>query len=326
MPTLINTDDFHKAHQLTLLFNEFEDRLYRAKQSLDQLTLVKANVFRLPRITSEEETLEQESITVEPELHTATAYDLAKRSYSNTSVQPPYSGRVVFRLPGFIQLTGPPELQEKARLDIVSVNAIKDEIRAFISSIPTRDLRFDIVHSALPSVVTLQLTRKILLINEPLLSVTYSWGVKSSIKTLSVNEAIDLIERSRFHTRDVDSALTWSQMCDKNISLLNTLPKNEVLRQRRSLRVQPMQNLRFTEKVPKIINKNTSSEEVVMVHKKKRVDASLPIIVLGDNLPVSSTQLKNFDAQVQKNRGKRADRLTQDSPFIEHFNLFRENV
>lgn len=208
------------------------------------------------------------------------------------------STKSVFRLPGVISiLTDEPE---KLIALLCSINESKARFCEVANQIPADD-RFDVIHTVIPRLIYLQLTRNLNWENGSLQSVNFTWGASSSIIKITREEI-----QERIANLLSEDKISYTQ-ARSDLGEIQSLPKSAELRIKRKVKIRPLINL----------NRGLGQKQ-----RYARKEGHLPLIVI--NSPEFKTgQLKDYDSSVQ--RKKRGDTTIGDEPIISSVKVFLSN-
>lgn len=223
-----------------------------------------ALAFQLPDTKPHEEHDPIEQIPVTPITGSdalSLVCDAFKQFYARTDI----SSKATYRLPGVIVLptTHAPEISRLVAL----VNQEKTTFQEHVQKLGDRDTKFEIVHQALPGLITLQVYRKLTLILEPLKSLGFTWANKQSIVKLKRDTALEILEKSKKNPPLTTPCEQWEIQVDREINSILTLPQSAQLRQKRPVKTHPILNVRTQEAI------------------QQQYKASLPVIICQDTLP-----------------------------------------
>jgi len=252
-----------------------------------------ARVFELPKVVAGNEIGPQRPIPVNPQ-EGETARRLALDAFDRFEAEGDESKREVYRLPGVICLsvTDPGQIIEA----VGTVNELKSRFALRVLGIPERYARWQTVHKPFPRLLTLQVTRQIQLYNEPLLSVNFTWGRKSSLVKIDKGDVIEMLELLRDQRPPRMQEDVWDQMIDTDIAHVQSLAGSTQLRYRRDLKARPLCNLRN------------------MSRKKMLREGNLPILVVGNPETPRIGLLRDFDPDEEERAGRRPGENRKTEP------------
>lgn len=154
---------------------------------LKEVGFAKAEYFQLPEISSTEENIIPESISVS-KITGELAHKAILNAFSDMYKKPGLSSRVLKRHPGLLVIK---EANKQAIIDrIAQVNSAKAAFKNCILAIDNNDARFEAVHNAMPNLITLAAYRKIHSEIESHFSVRFTWMHKHATKTLTKKMAL----------------------------------------------------------------------------------------------------------------------------------------
>lgn len=186
-----------------------------------------------------------------------------------------------FRLPGVMFVSD--DIFQNMKL----INELKDLIKKSITrtNILTKRERGKFAQSMYHGRSTLSLVelyRKVVLINDPLESVAFTWGVKvPQIKTYTRDELLLALEE----LKHPDRSYSWNYGLDKDIALVESQPSYAKFRTRRDIPPHPRVNLKFCK--PITVEHNGVKRETDRLQKH----GHLPIIVHSGTSDFSSVDI-----------------------------------
>lgn len=299
-------------------FSELVEELESASQDLlEQLhaaDVEQARAFDIPRVPVQEEHLPQTQISVAPlhyEESVSRAFAALKDWYGVSS----FSTKLVHRTPGAIcvKTDNPRPLIEA----IERCNDIKSELQLTTPALGSRNDRFELIHARHHMMVLTQLTRRCtaLLCPPEIKSVTFSWGVKTEIKKMTIDEACSVLEAQKQRRVADEDGLPWEDRVDQEINRLRSLPAGTLLRQRRPRHVRPLANIRF------VLTEQEKDDRRQAMIRGERVnqptivrEAHTPIIIINPAKPVTIGDLAGYTEGARSERKKRAGKITADEP------------
>lgn len=211
---------------------------------LVQATPIQSRIFQIPRTLREDESKPVDDIQPD-RLSGEHAFNATLKALSDWYGDPQYSTKVVNRTPGALVVAN---VDENKVLELVSeINRHKAAIEALVPKLGSRDDRFELLHRHLPWLILTQLTRRLLVVpsSPPLQSCTFTWGVKTEIKKMTVKEVCERLDGFRKRPRPTLGEVPWDVKVDREILAIQSLPASAELRWRRVLRVRPLANLRY---------------------------------------------------------------------------------
>ncbi len=135
-----------------------EASLARLARQLGQLDLLEAHVYPLPAVAQGEEHEPIEAIEV-GYLSGEAALAATLAAFQDHSARPGCSTKATHRLPGWLRF--PAASARELAPVIEEINAHKLAFKAMVQAAGGRDEKFELVHGALPGVITLQVYRKL---------------------------------------------------------------------------------------------------------------------------------------------------------------------
>lgn len=285
--------------------------------NLRQCDIVQAKVAVVPRPKKGETTDLPERI--EPELLTGTeAFDRAMFALTDWYGDGEHSTKVVARTPGTIVVRCSDTNAEMIDRQIAQANVLKDQIKELIPRLGTRNDRFELLHNHHHMLVTLQLVRHYTALPpKPVIqSLSFTWGVKTEIKRVTVSEAIERIHKIMNDPAPEGMDPTqWEWNISRELNRVRSLPSDTELRQRRTLVVRPMVNIRWRlSQAERDARREKWEKEKKFDQPVSLREAHTPLIVLNPTTPVKVGTLGVYDAINAKKRTRRADRKTSDEP------------
>ena len=173
---------FSIRSQFDLLFEQLE--LFC--DELAQSEILNALYFELPKVTKELENKAPTSIAVNT-LSGELALTNIIKAYKDLFIDEKESGKIIQRHPGLVCVNDPNnELLNRLKL----VNDAKQKFKSLILEIPNNDTRFEAVHNAVPSLITLASYRNIHFEDKTPYSVRFTWMTKHATRTLSKDAAL----------------------------------------------------------------------------------------------------------------------------------------
>lgn len=263
--------------ELRELMQQITDRIDCLKQLIANAQIAQASVYEIPPTLSGDEKKPVSYIPVTEHNDPFSATSMATHAFGQFFA-PPESQRSTqstLRLPGVLMLHSP---HAAAGIRLVDeINQLKTKFsQAVIFHIPDVKQRFPILHERLfPGLITLQLYRQIIAINQPLQSIRFFWANKQSITCPTRDSLLEQLTRAQSNpgrsmlSEDFDA---WVAAVGNEIALIKSLHRDTEFRIRRPVKVQPM--VRFAP--------FAGSDE-----KAKAMACPLPVIVFlrQDTLP-----------------------------------------
>ncbi|TGX48104.1 hypothetical protein DIT72_15910 [Marinobacter orientalis] len=287
------------------------------QSSLRQCDIVEAKVAVVPRPKKGEETDLPERI--EPELLTGTgAFDRALFALTNWYGDGEHSTKAVARTPGTIVVRCGDTNARMINRRVAQANALKDQIKELVPTLGNRNDRFELLHNHHHMLVTLQLLRHYTALPpKPLIqSLSFTWGVKTEIKKVTVAEAVERIKNiMNDPAPEGMEPAQWQLNVSRELNRVQSLPSNTELRQRRKLVVRPMVNIRWRlSQAERDARREKWEKEKKFDQPVSLREAHTPLIVINPTMPVKVGTLGVYDAINAKKRAKRAGRKTSDEP------------
>lgn len=292
-------DTFTPTAALRQQMDALEEALARLARQLSQLPLLEAHVYPLPAVPQgqEHEPIEQIEVGY---LGGEEALAATLAAYQDHSARPGCSTKATHRLPGWLRFSAASASQLRPLIE--EINARKLAFKGLVQQAGGRDEKFELVHRALPGVITLQVYRKLTLLEGELHSLGFTWADKQSINRLSREQVLEMLERSRRYIPALSNNEEWSKMVDQEVYDLRRLPADAELRIRRPVKTHPMSNLLWQDREP----------------RKQQLKASLPLLLCSDTQP-GVTHLGHYPPKL---RQARRDRKIGGTPIIERLHLY----
>ncbi|MBL0669733.1 DNA replication terminus site-binding protein [Aeromonas hydrophila] len=292
-------ETFTPTAALRQQMERLEQALDNLAAQLEQLELLEAHVYPLPAVPQgqEHEPIEQIEVGY---LGEEAALAATLSAYRDHSARPGCSTKATHRLPGWLRF--PAACAPLLRPLIDEVNECKLAFKALVQQAGGRDEKFELVHRALPGVITLQVYRKLTWLQGDLHSLGFTWADKQSISRLSREQVLEMLERSRRYIPALSNNEEWSKMVDQEVYDIRRLPADAELRIRRPVKTHPMINLLWQDREP----------------RKQQLKASLPLLLCSNTQP-AVTHLGHYPPKL---RQARRDRKIGGEPIIERLHLY----
>lgn len=308
-------EQLNAADEFTTLVEQLESAVGDLRHMLAQGDAIQGRVFALPRVTREDE--ENPIDFIDPTvIDGPDAFDKGLAALADWYGVPGYSTKAVHRLPGALAFqVEDPEVVQAA---ISRCNQLKQAIKALVPRLGNRDDRFELIHRRHHMLILLQLTRYITALTCPpmIRSVTFTWGFKTEIYKLSLDEACKVLAglRKRSVPRGED-AMSWVKRVDREIVNLRSLPSGVELRHRRPLKVRPLVNVRYilTEQ-EKIAREQALARGERVNQPVKLYEGHTPLIILNPPPAMSIGNLGSFCAETRRKRAPRKGLKTGPHP------------
>ncbi|MBD1584670.1 DNA replication terminus site-binding protein [Pseudoalteromonas sp. S16_S37] len=257
--------------------------------------IVNAIYFQLPEITKELEDKAPTSVHVS-KLRGEEALKKIVGAYLDLFVDKKASSKVMQRHPGLLSINDPTG-HLISRLN--NVNDAKQKFKDLVLEIPNNDARFEAVHSAVPSLITLASYRKIHSENAVPYSVRFTWMTKHATRTLSKEAALDMLSRSSNYSnpRMIDQQ-SWQTLVEQEKLRVSSLGDKSKLRIRRPTRVSPEVNVRFS------------------TQKRYHVSAALPFVLFNPHPETKLGDLPHYQ-KTENHPRKRAYNFLVDRIYLE---------
>ncbi|OEY67580.1 DNA replication terminus site-binding protein [Marinobacter sp. X15-166B] len=287
------------------------------KSALRQCDLVQARVAVVPRPKKEDEEIPPERI--EPQaLSGQEAFDRTLFALTDWYGDGVHSTKAVARTPGAVVLQS-----EEATANLIGqlahdANVLKDQIRQLIPRLGNRDDRFELLHNHHHMLVTLQLIRQLLVLPSapPVQSLTFTWGVKTEIKKVTVEQTCQRI--ARYLTAPPPQGMTageWQSSVNTELARVSSLPENTELRHRRVLVVRPMVNIRrHLSPAEREARREKWAQEGKFDQPVTLREAHTPLIAVNPSHPIKVGALGIYCALERRQRRQRSGRKTAEEP------------
>ncbi len=198
--------------------------------------------------------------------------------------------KVTRKAAGFIWLDCPPQVLAE---HCERVNQTKQAIKDYLSSLSSRHVRFNQVHTLRPHAITLQITRKVHYCIEPLTSIRFSWATKTSNVRANTDKAL----HQAAQILPADAAIE-EQAKVKVLAANIAKDRNKSVSFRRRLAPTPVIHLRFAE------------QPLHLSSKTKQITNATPILIAGDSSSLKSVgQLLPFDNEAEKKISYKAQQV-----------------
>lgn len=240
---------------------------------------------QLPRFDKDAEKSVPEYIEVTPSPSSQISRETAIIcSFNKITALPKENTALAMRFPGYICV--PTQHQNAVLQSINEVNAIKNQLKTLVrTSFRNRQTAHEVLHHLFPGLLYQQAIRQIhLLSSETLCSINFYWCSRPMVRRLTREKALEEIDAAkefrRFDLREFskDEVLQRIEF-EKNI--INSVPKNKFIIERRIARVQPYYEVYASQNNGKRGKKLTGR------------NASLPIIIFCDAVNLISP-LKSY--------------------------------
>jgi len=157
------------------------------------------------------------------------------------------STRVARRLPGFVHLQLQKSDMTELRDLVDAINRTKNDFRDGYQALnATAEVRHEVLHSVFPFIVTLNITRQLMLFTDPIKSIHFNWVHKHSMKKCTHDEVTQRLHNAKKHgqSNTVD-AITFEQQLNEELAIMEGLSGNERLVIRRPIKESPVANISF---------------------------------------------------------------------------------
>lgn len=259
----------------------------------DELRLgnvISATYFRLPSFNKQLEDEAPSEILVE-KITGEEAVNCCTSAYRDYFLKDGQSGKIIQRHPGLILVNDHSKIIEQR---LKQVNQAKLDFKNQILAITGNDARFEAVHAAIPSLITLAAYRLIHFEANAPTSVRFTWMQKHSTKNLTKEQALQLLNRSSSYSnpRMIDQA-SWVNLVENEKFRVASLSHTDKLRIRRPTRVTPEVNVRFEDK------------------SRYHVSGALPFIILNPTEKLKLGELTDYNADTKDPRKREYNYLVE---------------
>ncbi|MCZ4337743.1 DNA replication terminus site-binding protein [Shewanella colwelliana] len=277
------------APALTSLQSQIERQIAGIKdfvgslnEAIDNSTALKVYCAKIPQVDVEEVTTDIDVIAVESCDSPLTTITEIKRSFGDFHVHEGKKSKLVFRLPGVVQLP----LDSSAHITEITdaINAKKMEFASLCKSsvLADRNVKELFFRELFPFLVKTQVTRKIRTVFDPHVSLlNFHWTdkpISSRITKKEVMQRISDFEMSHSGSSELSSRAQQKQVAmDMLKARMLALPDSAELRIRRPIRTQPA--------------------VTVVSSKINNFTAPLPFLLFNDNPNVKLTELGKYVAK-----------------------------
>lgn len=292
-------DTFTPIAALRDRMHQLEATLTELGEMLSQMPLQEAHVFPLPPVAQGEEHDPIEHIEV-GYLSGSDALEATLAAYRDHTMRPGCSTKATMRLPGLLRF--PASCAESLRPLVMAINDHKLAFKELVQQAGSRDQKFELVHLALPGTITLQVYRQISMLEGDLFSMGFTWADKQSIKRVTREQVLAMLEVSRGYCPGLSTKEEWNSLIDREVNDVRRVPAGVELRIRRPVKTHPMINLLWSDREP----------------RKQQLKASLPLLVCSDK-PINVSPLCNYPPNGRK---PRSDRKIGAVPLIERMHLY----
>ncbi|CAH9062571.1 DNA replication terminus site-binding protein [Pseudoalteromonas sp. CIP111854] len=282
---------FNIKSQFDLLF----EQLCLFCDELENAQIQSAVYFQLPPINKDQEDKAPTNINVK-KYKGDEALNKIVSAYKDLFIEDKASSKVMMRHPGLLTIN---DFNNQLINRLKCVNEEKQKFKQLILEIPNNDARFEAVHSAIPSLITLASYRKIHSESTVPYSVRFTWMTKHATRTLSKDAALEMLSRSSNYSnpRMIDQQ-SWQALVEKEKIRVSSLNEKSKLRIRRPTRVSPEVNVRFT------------------AQKRYHVSAALPFILFNPHPETKLGDLPNYEKNDNHPR-KKAYNFLVDRIYLE---------
>lgn len=233
----------NKRFLLRSHFDKCIQLIEQLQHALVNSDLAFCHYYQLPKVKEAENHHPPTEIPVTP-LEGLDALNKSCSAFKDVFKQPELSGKLLTRHPGVIGIKGDaPEI----RALISAINQEKQNFKQIVLSEKSKDTRFELVHSAIPNLITLAFYRQIFCESRSAYSVRFTWMHKHSIQHLSAKQALTFLQQNQRHKPMItQDKATWQAMVEQEKQRIVGLSENKKLRIRRPIRVSPQVNVRFS--------------------------------------------------------------------------------
>jgi DNA replication terminus site-binding protein len=272
-------------------FNLLQDHIDLLINEIKESEIVYCKFYNLPETKSIDDKIAPTSIDVKKK-QGEEALQQCCNAFKDIFKKNTISGKVLTRFPGIIALNSNEPEAITARIS--KINNLKDEFKAYILQMPNNDARFELVHKLIPNLITLAAYRHIHYESNSPYSIRFTWMNKHSIKLLSKQEALNMLDNSEIYGQsNAINSQKWSEIVKKEKINIASLAEDEKLRIRRPTRVSPQINVRYSAK------------------DRYHVSAALPFIVINPESDLIFGELNRYEKNEDDPRKKEYEYLVQ---------------
>jgi DNA replication terminus site-binding protein len=309
-------EQLNAIERFSALVEQLEKDTLELKRLLRSSEVLNAKAFNIDRIPSDKEAdqaLDHIPVDVLTGGSAVKAIDFA---FSDWYGEEGYSTKFVHRTPGAIVINSD---KPQSIVDAVArCNETKQLLSAETIKMGPPSERFKLIHAHHHMMIQLQLTRKIHALTCPpdIHSVTFSWGFKTEIKKLSLDQACDIINRLRNGQSAAQAYDTsWPALIDDEVARLQSLPQGTEFRLRRVLNVRPQANIRYRLSAAQREDRQKTLERGGKVKQPTIArEAHSPIIIINPKDSVILGDLKDYSAFERSQRKERSGGITAKEP------------
>lgn len=316
-------EQLNAAERFANQVEELEAACGLVREQLNSADINQAQSFNIARVPKQDEALPRSRIEVD-KLDFIESRARALAALTDWYGEHDCSTKIVHRTPGALCVhTANPEALQAA---IEQCNTIKIELQNTIRDLGPRNDRFELIHARHHMMILPQLTRRFtaLLCPPDVRSVTFSWGFKTEIKKLTLDEACSVLERQKERKPVADhDGVPWDTRIDAEIARLQSLPAGTELRHRRPLNVRPLANIRF------VLTEQQKEERHLKMINGERVnqptigrEAHTPIVLINPRNAVKLGDLETYQAETRGNRKQRSGKITANDPLTQLAPIF----
>ena len=298
-------DKAELQHALDFIMNAQQQKLVVLHEYVMAAQLKQAKVFHLPPIDPDAETRDCQFISVTTD-RGEEARLAALKAWGHLYASEGENTRLVFRLPGAVQLASP-----DADIIAALVDQINEERTLFKNLITGKENPFknseerhEFIHQRglFPMLITLHMYRKIPFASNELSSISFCWANKHAMKNTDKTIQIKALTKAQSHPpKHFIDPSNWIAQLENEKAILDALPADTKLQLRRPLPVQPQAWLVDVEK------------------NRRMIVASTPILILSErNIRIG--ELASYDSN--NVRKSRLPRQTADEPLIDRLWLY----
>lgn len=298
-------DKTELQHALDFIMKAQQQKLVVLHEYVMAAQLKQAKVFHLPAVDPDAETRDCQFISVTTNSGEEARLS-ALKTWGHLYASEGENTRLVFRLPGAVQLASPDADIIAALVDQINEERalFKDLITGKDNPFKNSEERHEFIHQRglFPMLITLHLYRQIHLAKADLKSISFCWANKPAMKNTNKDEVMKSLTNAQNHPpRYVIDSANWVDQIEQEKLIIGALPATAKLQFRRPLPTSPQAWL-------------------VDVDKNRRmIVASTPILILSEN-KIKIGNLSSYDNQ--KRRKPRVQKSTADEPLIDRLWLY----
>ncbi|MFY8328223.1 DNA replication terminus site-binding protein [Pseudoalteromonas sp. ZZD1] len=260
--------------EITFAYKQLVNSTNLLNESLLEAEVMHAQCYKLPAVVGDMSDSSGWEF-INPDVYTGfTALSMATGAFSRFTPSYQHSPKYPFRLPGIIQLN--PVHNEHISEIVNQCNHLKLKIKDLINSSKLDQIKKrELIQSACPNAITLQIYRLIKTTSSPVRRVGFTWCNKTSMRTIKKNEFLDYLQGSKNNPPAGQTKAEWTPWVDKEIDLIKN-KTSDIVKVKRPLPIVPKLNISFTD-----------DTKTIMFY------GHLPVIIFTAD-PIKITPLKSY--------------------------------